>query len=100
MHAERHANCNPLARSQLQAQLQAQSHPESEPSLFYMRMTALLASRSDDVIRPAAQPLLQVATSGWAPAPAPLVAAFLAALRCASSSRSHLHIFDQLRSLT
>lgn len=61
-----------------------------------MRMTALLASRSVDVMRPAAQPLLQVAASGLPRAPAPLPACALAALRRASSSRSHLHSDAQI----
>ena len=56
-----------------------------------MRMTALLASRSVDVMRPAAQPLLQVAASGLTRALASPPACALAALRRASSSRSHLH---------
>jgi len=50
----------------------------------------LLASRSVDVMRPAAQPLLQVAASGLALAAPPAAALFRAALRCASSARSHL----------
>lgn len=56
-----------------------------------MRMTALLASRRVDVMRPAAQPLLQVAASGLPRAPTLPPACALAALRRASSSRSHLH---------
>ena len=64
--------------------------PKPQQGTAYMRMTALLASRSVDVMRPAAQPLLQVAASGLLRAPAPLPACALAALRRASSSRSHL----------
>ena len=64
-----------------------------------MRITVLLLSRMEAVMRPGAQPLLHCANSILFEASLPL-APVDSCLRCLFSSRSHLHIGNKEFELT